>query len=195
MTNSIKVTTANGSAYIRSPYNRDFVARVKALGGKWNADTRDWVIREESLEAARAAMMDIYGETDIPAAETVTVIAEFLRDDYADRGSYSLLGKTIAQAWGRDSGAKVGEGCAFVAGQPESGGSAKNWRTNIYAGSIVAIYDVPKDFAEREIPKINPDIIRLTIMGAPKLDRAALETERAMLIERLAKIDALLAQA
>ena len=66
-----------------------------------------------------------------------------LQNISADRGPIVLLGRIIASARGRDSGARVGEGVAFIDGKPQSGGSVKNWTTEISEGSIFVVADVP----------------------------------------------------
>jgi len=42
-----------------------------------------------------------------------------------------LFGRTIACAFGRDSGAKLGDGIIWIYGIKKSGGSVKNWYTEV----------------------------------------------------------------
>ena len=142
---AIRIETKGEKIYISSPYNADFVSRIKLIGGKWDASSRRWTIKADALEAARKAMMEVYGETDeAPAAETVTLVLEFRAEMVKDQGPITIAGKTIAAAFGRDSGARVGDDVAFIAGAPESCGSAKNWSTCIPEGSVCEVYRVPR---------------------------------------------------
>ena len=71
---AISIEQKDGKAYIRSPYNADFVRRIRLMGGKWDADSRRWVVCSDAVDAVRKIMMEIYGESDeSPAFETVTL--------------------------------------------------------------------------------------------------------------------------
>lgn len=50
---AISIEQKDGKAYIRSPYNADFVRRVKLMGGKWDADSRRWVVCSDAVDAVR----------------------------------------------------------------------------------------------------------------------------------------------
>lgn len=65
------------------------------------------------------------------------------------RGAPLQIGSlTLARAFGRDSGARLGDGVAHLAGpKPRSGGSVKNWRTVIPGGCLLAVYNVPRAMA------------------------------------------------
>ncbi len=141
----IKVTIKDGKASLYTPYNADFVKAIKALGGaRWNASSRCWTISENMLPQARKIMMDIYGYTDEEQAETITVRATFTEDVYEECDSVVILGKTVARAYGRDTGAKPGEDVLLQEGALASGGSRANWRSIVRAGSVVTLYNVSK---------------------------------------------------
>ena len=190
----MKIETKDGKAYISAPYNPDFVARIKAMGARWEASSRCWVVREDAIDAARAAMMAIYGENDeTPAAERVTLIVHAVDGADALRGAITLAGKTIAKAFGRDSGAKIGDDVAFITGAPYSAGSAKGWFTVIPADAMFEVYDVARSKAEEAIAH-PPKGFEIRIKGGNALDRAALVEERAKLLERIAIIDKILGE-
>ena len=190
----INVEIANGKAYITSPYNTDFVARVKKCGGRWDGAKRVWAVDVDALEAARAAMMDVYGETDeSPAGELVTLVVNFPERYNADCCKPLMVaGKVVARAFGRDSGAKVGDGVAFTAGGPDSNGSRANWDVTVEPGSACEVYNVPRAKAEEAIAD-PPAGMQITIKSA-KIDAAALKAEREKLLARLAEIDKLLVE-
>lgn len=189
---AIKIENEGTAAYITSPYNPDFVQRVKALGGRWDASRKQWKISVNAVDAAREIMSEIYGETDVaPAVETVTLIVNSVEQAEELHGSITLAGKTIAAASGRDSGARIGEDVAFRVGAPESSGSVKNWRTRIPEGCTIEVYNVPKAKAE-EIMANPPSWASICIKDQVKIDRAALEAEKTKLLARLAEIEGLL---
>lgn len=178
-----EIIIENGKANIRSPYNPDFVKRVKALGGRWSAANRTWQVREEAIEAARE-----------PTA-TVTVVVKTTRMLVGDRKPIYLFGKLIASASGRDSGANVGDSVAFTEGRPTSGGSRANWTTIVPSESTIEIYNVAADYAKQEIAKLDArDPYTATIKTVPQIDRDAVLVERERLMARVAEIDALLSE-
>lgn len=190
---AIQVEIKNGKAYIASPYNVEFVRRIKLSGGKWSAASKRWYIPEPALPSVRTMMAEVYGETDEgPASEYVTLVVKWLKDDWEPCGPITFAGRVIASAWGRDSGAKPGTNVSFIAGAPTSGGSAKNWETQIPEGSIVEIYYVPLNKAQ-ELVSNHPRWMEVSIEGAPVVDKDALKAEREQLMKRIAEIDALLA--
>lgn len=189
---TIQVEIKNGKAYIASPYNVEFVRRIKLSGGKWSAASKRWYVPEPALPAVRTMMAEVYGETDEgPASEYVTLVVKWLEDDWVVGGPVTLAGRVIASAWGRDSGAKPGTNVSFIAGSPASGGSAKNWETKVPEGSVVEIYYVPLSKAQ-EIVNNHPRWMEVCIEGAPVVDKDALKAEREQLVQRIAEIDALL---
>lgn len=194
--NKFNVEIKDGQAYLTTPYNPVYVQRIKQVGARWDASSKCWCINDQSVDVARKIMREVYGEDDQNQGEKVTVIATFSADQSALRSDYCLLGKVIARAYGRDTGARVGAGVAFAEGAPQSGGSVKNWRTVIPAGSVVEIYDVPLRFAEQEIERIKSQDdgsgIEFQVKKRSCIDRAALESERERLLLRIAEIDEIL---
>lgn len=190
-----EIIIENGKANIRSPYNPDFVKRVKALGGRWSAANRTWQVREEAIEAAREAMLETYGRCDREPTATVTVVVKTTRVLVGDRKPIYLFGKLIASASGRDSGANVGDSVAFTEGRPTSGGSRANWTTIVPSESTIEIYNVAADYAKQEIAKLDArDPYTATIKTVPQIDRDAVLVERERLMARVAEIDALLSE-
>lgn len=195
MNNEFEVEIKDDQAYLTTPYNPTYVQRIKQIGARWDTSSKQWRINAQSIDVARKIMREVYGEDDQQQGEKVTVIATFREEQSALCSAYYLLGKPIARAYGRDSGAQVGLDAAFTAGAPRSGGSVKNWRTVIPAGSVVEIYNVPRSFAEQEIERNESENseISLKIKNASgKIDRVALSAERERLLLRIAEIDNLL---
>lgn len=146
MCDEIKITkVADNKIEVRTPYNPQFVSKIKTAGARWNAIDKAWTMHAANIDVAREILRAVYGRDDMPAADEklVRVRVTALQNISADRGPIVLLGRIIASARGRDSGARVGEGVAFIDGKPQSGGSVKNWTTEISEGSIFVVADVP----------------------------------------------------
>jgi len=188
----MKITVENGIARIFTPYNAEFVSKVKNIGGrKWDSDNRCWMVPETEIEAVRQYMMDVYGETDLPSEdEKITVKVIFNDEAHGDRESVVLFGKTIARAWGRDSGAKIGEDVTLISGSINSGGSVKNWRTVVKAGSVFTIRNLSKAALNL---KTDYDVTAEEVKTGG-VDRQALVEEKEKLLARLAEIEKLLAE-
>lgn len=146
MSEQIKISNVDDDKIaIFSPYNPQFVAKAKAAGARWNADKRAWMMPAANVDIAREILRTVYGRDDMPRADEklVRVKVTALEDVRVTRGPIVLLGHVIASASGRDSGARIGDGVAFVYGAPQSGGSVKNWKTEISQGSVFILSDVP----------------------------------------------------
>lgn len=184
-----RIDIDSGKALITSPYNPDFVKKVKLMGGKWDAGKRVWKVDEGLIEDVRSTMREVYGRDDRgELSGTCTVIVSFSEDVDGYKSPVTVFGRVIASAYGRDSGAKVGEGCAFLEGKPESGGSMKNWRTTVLAGSKVKIMNVSKCILS---DTSLPDGAFFTVVD-DGISREALLEEKEKLLNRLKEIDRLL---
>ena len=130
---------------ITAPYNPEFVKKIKLAGGRWDNETRVWTMDTANVDFARKILRDVYGYDDITevGTEFVRVRITALREIYAHCNPVILFGRVIASARGRDSGARAGEGVAFIEKQPQSGGSVVNWRTKIPEGAVFVVDDVP----------------------------------------------------
>ena len=184
-----RIEISDGKAAVYTPYNAEFVKRVKLIGGRWDGAKKCWKVSEANIPDVRDAMRAIYGRDDQPVSETVDVELVFEAEVYECRGPVTILGRTIAAAQGRDTGARPGDGVAFSAGAPLSGGSMRNWTTRVPAGCVVKLRELPKavlDGAEL------PEGVIMKVAGG-SIDRDALQAERERLLARLAEIDALLA--
>ena len=100
-----------------------------------------------------------------------------------------MFGKTIATAYSRDSGAKLGADVALIKGSICSGGSVKNWNTEIDRDTVINLYNVPVTMYEKEKDSYNPEEIKIETGGA---DTDRLREEKERLLKRIAEIDELL---
>lgn len=184
------INIGNGKISIDTPYNPSFVQKIKQTDAHWNPKNKTWEAEERNINAIRRIMREVYGMDDLPQ-ELVSV-----RVRVGDSSISALtkpvimFGKTIASAFGRDSGARVGEGVCFESGKACSGGSVKNWHTTIEADSVFVIHDVPKAAVEQ---KLGWDDKYGTFEIIPDADpNAVLLAEKEALLKRLAEIDVLL---
>jgi len=196
MCNTFAIATKGNTILITTPFNPRFVDHVKAAGARWNADEKAWTMDVRDLETAREIMRRIYGRDDQPC-ELVSARVTFLDDIQHTCGPVVICGRIVASAKGRDTGARVGEGVCLEKGQITSGGSTKNWHTEVCKGAVLVIHDLPRALAENraasDAAKIEDRGWKLEIIdAAPAVDVAALTAERDRLIARLTEIDAAL---
>ena len=188
----MKIEIVDTKAYIYTPYNAEFVKAIKGIGGaRWNRDKSAWAIPTDCVDLAREIMQRVYGEDDRPdCGERVDVRLTFDSSVSEWQSAVTIYGKTISRAYGRDSGARCGDDVAFVEGQPESGGSVKNWTSVVPQGSIVVLHNVPTAMLAQPLPAG----VRVERLENQKINRDALMAEKQRLLERIAEIDNLVAQ-
>lgn len=188
----MKIDVKDGVASVYTPYNPDFVRKIKGIGGaKWNGSKKCWTIPDFAVEAAREIMCDVYGYSDITTNETVTLKITVNEEIRNTRDDICLFGKTLAHATGRDSGARVGDDVAYVAGEATSGGSRNSWDSVVSAGSVIILSNVNKTVYEKTEVPYN---IKIEIVES-KVNRQQLLDEKERLLKRLAEIENLLQEA
>lgn len=181
----------NGMAKVFTPYNSDFVAKIKRIGGRrWNGEEKCWEVPETEIETVREYMKAVYGETDqADDSDKVTVKVTFNEEEYAHCDSIFLFGKAIARATGRDSGARVCDDVTVLSGKLTSGGSMRNWRTVAREGTVIKVRNVPK----AALAITNDMNVTVEVVEENEVDRAALIAEKEKILARLAEIEKLLA--
>lgn len=185
---SVSITTNSATVTLHAPYEPTMPAKARAIGGRWDGDTKAWIFSLRDEERVRELAREVYG-TDGTASQTVTV-------RLADPEGYArysnelyLFGRMIARRRERDEAVRLGEGVIIVAGGFNyRGGSVKNPRLEAKEGTVLEIRDVPADHTDIVATQQNGD---LTIVDTA-IDRDALIAERARLQARLTEIDKLL---
>lgn len=179
----------NNKIEIYTPYNREFVSKVKKISSaKWSYNKGCWEMDKIEIGVVRKFMMDCYGENDIEFAEKVDVKVKFLQTVEVYYKGIELFGRTIAYAFGRDSGAKLGDKVTCLDGEYRSGGSMKNWKTIIDEGAEFIIRDVAKNTIteyDKEIFKI--EIIEKSNSNEDKI--VELEEQKKELQKKIKKIN------
>ena len=190
----MKIEVKDDKAYIFTPYNSNFIKKVKGIGkARWNGAERCWTVPKTEIDIVRQFMMETYGETDqTDDTEKVSVKVTFTEEARACLGSIVLFGKTVATAFGRDTGAKIGDDVTLMTGKVKSGGSARNWVTIVEAGTVVKIRNVPKPALQFDpVYDIVYDIVEREKDN--KQDKQDLIDEKERLLKRLEEIEQLLA--
>ena len=187
----ISITRSGSDISVASPFHPAFVRRAKELGGKWDAAAKVWTFDARDEDDVRALCCEVYG-TDGSPVKLVDVRITYRHAASGDRSAIYSCGREIARAWGRDSGAKLGEGVKLVEGRVRSGGSAKNWETVIDAGSVLVLRDVPEPIALRRVCDKEDRLVEILPSAAATVDVPALQAEREKLVARMAEIDAIL---
>jgi len=127
-------------------YNDWLVDSCRKLGGKWDAEASTWVfspiVEQEVDELDRLFNEDL-----------MVIDIEALDDIVSYTSSVTFMGYTVARAFGRSSGAKIGAKVKQLDGSISSGGSAKNWFTQVTKGSRFRLEISKNLLAERELPK------------------------------------------
>lgn len=191
----IEITnTQNNKIEVKTPYSALFVSRLKESIGKrkWDSEKRVWVIEEEDRDALMAVLKEVFGYED-DGGETCDV--EITLDPHycVDRGPIMIAGVVIAKAWGRDTGAKLGENVTVLKGGFKSGGSRVNWDTRMDEETVVRVKDFPA-WGLGENVQANVKNFKIKKISDIKVNREKLMKEKEELLARLAEIDKILAE-
>ena len=144
--NKITIDIDRDIGYIKAPYNKEFITSIKEIGGaRWNPGAKAWMIPVSAIPHARDIMMECFGETDLSEpAEYRDVEVTILKRVRVTGGPVQVMGKTLARAYYRDSGADVGEDCELLQGKIYSGGSLTKWQSVIDEGSVFLLHHIPE---------------------------------------------------
>jgi hypothetical protein len=191
-----EISKAENAIQVVTPYNRHFIRAAKAeFHAKWDGDCWCFDLRDES--EVRALVKRFYGWTaGMPLVSAMVFVDRDLR---AGLAPVMLLGRVLASATGRDSGAELGDAVRIRAGSADSGGSAKNWTTEIKAGTELVVHDLPQGMVQDYLEgRGTQDGVRVELIApaAPAtpdmMSKNRLVGERAALLARIAEINSLL---
>lgn len=185
----VKITEENEKILVRSTYHPDLPQKAKNLGGKWNG--KEWVFDSRDVIRVKELYKSIYGSDGSNGSETEVTVEITVKKKYSvGRGGIFLFGRCIATAFGRDSGAKLGNGIIVKSGEGfDSGGSIKNWFTRVYEDTIFEIRDVPRNIINDENAE---GWFSYKIVNEIEINRENLLKEKESLLKRIAEIDSLL---
>ena len=190
-TNQIQIQKTTDHMSVVSPYIPSFPPAARNLGGKWNPSAAAWIFDVRDEERVRDLLMEVYGTDGSPetGADLVTLRVTLNQDWAARTDPLYLAGRCVARAYGRDSGAKLGDGVVVVAGRFTSGGSVKNWNTVGRAGTVFEIRDLPRAAAGKAAESFERGDAQIIEPSQPDR-KAQLMEEKAVLLARLAEINA-----
>jgi hypothetical protein len=170
--NNVNVEKSGGKLIVRAPYHPDFSGQAKKIGGKWSSPgaEKSWVFDARDEARVRALLVATFGADGPVAPEDLLTIratpdacdARGGQGSFADRPlSLWLVGREVAHASGRDSGARLGDGVVVLSGGFGSGGSVKNPCITFKPRTVFELRDVPRAAAER---------VHATLHGVTLLD-------------------------
>lgn len=148
----MKVYKEENRVVVDSPYNTLFLEEAKRLGGRFRPNSKEWTFDVRDEERVKEMLLRVYG-TDGIKEDFCTLRIEWKADESVGKGPIIAHGRKIASAWGRDSGAKLGDGVILLSGSFHSGGSMKNWETRVREGTVVLVRDFPRKEAEARTVK------------------------------------------
>lgn len=193
---AISIRVQDDKAYIKSPFNRDFIHKIHSIGdAQWESDTREWSVPTDNLEDVKQMLRDVYG-TDGSENNEPTVTVKLTATDNVDLTEIQsideptnmvIFGRPILSARGRDNGVKVEKGVT-VRGKYKSGGSTRYPTVVFDKGAEIIIKNMPESQAKR----LKLKYMTTEIISEPKIDRQALLAEKERLLKRIAEIDQLL---
>jgi hypothetical protein len=152
---TVRIEQADNNLLVYSQYNPAFVRRSHNLGGKWNDELKAWIFDSRDEMRIRKLCIDVYGTDGSPTETLYTIQAKANIDIEVSLNSIYFAGHQIARAWGRDSGAKLGEGVLLLEGEIGSGGSRNYWLTRIKSDSVIEIKDLTQ--AQVDLAKKSSD--------------------------------------
>ncbi len=176
----INVTVNDSYIKVVSPYNKDFVAKARRTGGRWNADQKAWIFDARDENRVRRLLADVYGTDGHDAGETVTVRIDASK--FYNNQEIIVGGVTIVKRHRRDEEPRLAENAVIVEGSFDWRGGSQKYPLLDDNDAIIEVRDIPRTVAEHD----GLDIVESTI------DREALAAERDRLTRRIKEIDALL---
>lgn len=146
------ITNENESVLLVScEYFPKAIQKIKRLGtSKWEPKLKGWLVSRDYIEEVKNILIEFYGTDGSFPPKKVNLELEALEDIKAETKPIIFSGKLVAQAFHRDSGAKVGENVALLEGNIDSGGSKNYWQTIIEKGSRFKLMHVNEQLLQLE---------------------------------------------
>jgi len=131
------------------------VYKIKQLGqAKWDSTLKGWRVSTDYKDEVKKILLDYYGTDGSFSEKRVNI--ELLANQEIKMPQKPVLfaGKAVAQAFHRDSGARVAQNVALIEGSIISGGSSKNWETIVEKGSRFKLMHVNEQLLSFENDKL-----------------------------------------
>lgn len=184
----IKTEVIEGRIFITSPYNADFIAKVKNIGGRWNAASKQWSVPEENSDLLNDLLNEIFG-TAVAGSSGEKIKVRYKASDFEPIkftdiriGNAVMVSRRL-----RDNPVTFNHATIVASGKgfPSSGGSNGYPKPAPFEDTIlqselpVEIYNA----LEAE------DKEKLTVVDSEADRTQSLENEKAKLLARLAEIE------
>ncbi len=191
MTARVTVQAEGERILAQTPFDAEFVEGAKRLAGKWRGGS--WIFPGSQEARVRDLCRQVYG-TDGSPGETATLRVRMNQDLSIERDGFRIGGRLLAKADGRDTGARLGEDVVLLRGDIGSGGSDQYWTTEVAAGTVFELLDMPLAAARAaenaQIGEFDCEIVEAPAVPEP----GELLARRAKLLEQVAGIDTELQQ-
>lgn len=157
---TVKITKDGNSITTQTAYNPKFAERARKLAGKWDSQRKVWVFPSSQEDRVRALCREIYGTDGGTDGSIVNEQSCTLRVDLSDASTSGtelyVCGRQVARVFGRDSGAKLGDGIVVLEGNFRSGGSMKHPRLMWSDRTVIEVLDCPVGIARKYVAN-NPE--------------------------------------
>ncbi len=191
MASIVTMATDGERTVVQAPYRPGFARDARDLGGTWRKPY--WVFDSRDDARVRALLARHYRWTPPIEGEPEVTVRLRISPDHAwtaDAAPLVIGGVMIAQAFHRDSGARLSDHVVLINGRCDSGGSRKHWHTIAQPGSVFEIRDVPASTgraicAEAAELAGSAGIAGTEVVDAREAERVALEAEISSLETRL----------
>ena len=148
---SARIGTCGEQVVLQAPWQPEFPAAARKLGGRWNRDRRVWTFCGDA-EPVRALASFFFGEVaDVGELVAIRVTFRFEAQEFP--GPLFVAGYAI------EAGAAVLAGAIRDAHTVRGGG-----RTYAVAGTVLELRDVPRACAEAEIADPRHDGLEVEIL-------------------------------
>ena len=132
--------------FLDIPYIPELPKKLRNMGGNW--DGSYWIFRNNAIikKSLTDFLSKFFGFKI--GSHTGIAIVTVLEQLIADRESVCFKGFILANARGRDTGAKTSESVTLLSGEIGSGGSVKNLYSYVDKGTKFLIENFPTEFIE-----------------------------------------------
>jgi hypothetical protein len=154
----IKMQDGSQSLRLDSPYHPNLPARLRALGGKWNADKKTWYMPTDMEQQLRDLCVEFFSVDPMATPETDLVTVDVQADDLSYDDTCWLFGREILRRPGRDVNVRVGDGVSVINGGFRSTGGSMRY-PNIgpaQDGTVIRVRNVSRKQAQEFVTE-NPN--------------------------------------
>lgn len=187
---SIEITEVNDKLRVVSPYDKSFISKAKAIGGKWNSDFKVWEFDCRDKERVENLLGEVYGWISPVNAGNEIVSVRVDLGQWKNESRAFAFGREIARKPDRDN-IYLGSGVVVVEGVLQKRGGSQRNPCISNSGVIVEVRDIPVgalDLAQEQ------DIDFEVVEDSNDINEEMLRQERELLKARIKEIDLLIGE-